>query len=85
MLFLIINVAAVSVALYVAWINGMFLRCPHCGKGGSWRFKATGPSKDRKDEDGVVQESSQVLICPKCEGRILSKWSDHGGRRFQKL
>jgi hypothetical protein len=70
--------------LYSAWMNGVFLRCPHCGKIGSWRFNTAEPPVEKKDEDGVLQESTQIRICRKCAKRVLAKWSDHEGRTFEK-
>jgi hypothetical protein len=34
---------AAALLLYTAWVNGVFRRCPHCRKIGSWRFDAVEP------------------------------------------
>jgi hypothetical protein len=70
--------------LYTAWMNGLFLRCPYCGKIGFWRYDAAEPPVEEKDEDGVVQKSPQIRICRKCAERVLDKWSDHEGHTFEK-
>ena len=43
------------------------------------------PAGEEKDEDGVVQSSRQLRICRKCGNRVIDKWSDHGGRTFEKV
>ena len=70
--------------LYTAWMNGLFLRCPHCRKIGSWRYDTLEHAIEQKDEDGIVQRSTRILVCRKCRKRVLDKWSDHEGRRFEK-
>jgi DNA-directed RNA polymerase subunit N (RpoN/RPB10) len=70
--------------LYTDWMNGVFLRCPHCGKIGSWRYDAAEPAVQEKDEDGVVCKSTQIRICRKCGKKVLEKWSDYEGRTFDK-
>ena len=82
---LIILVVVLAMTLYTAWMNGVFLRCPYCRKIGSWRYDPTEPAVEEKDEDGVVQSSRQLRICRKCSNRIIDKWSDHGGRTFEKV
>jgi hypothetical protein len=82
-LVIIATVAAVSV--YTAWLNGAFLRCPHCRKIGSWRYDAAEPAVEEKDEDGFVLSSRQIRVCRKCGKKILDKWSDHEGRIFEKV
>jgi len=77
-------VAVFALALYTAWLNGLFLRCPHCRKIGSWRFNSTEPAVVEKDEVGGVLSRSQTRICRKCGKAILDKWSDHEGRTFEK-
>jgi hypothetical protein len=72
-------------ALYTAWSNGVFLRCPYCGKIGSWRYDDTGPVDEGKDPDGIVHSSTQVRICRKCRNKVVEKWTDSGGRTFEKL
>jgi DNA-directed RNA polymerase subunit RPC12/RpoP len=81
-----LSIAAVvfALALYTAWMNGVFIRCPYCGKRGSWRFDNDAPALEEKDEDGVVTESTQLRTCRKCGKRVLDKWSDREGRTFEK-
>jgi hypothetical protein len=81
---LVIIASLSALLLYTAWLNRLFLRCPHCRKIGSWRFDAAEPEACRRDEDGVVQSSRQIRVCRKCGNRVLDIWSDHGGRRFEK-
>ena len=75
-------VAAIS--FYTAWLNGIFLRCPHCRKIGSWRYDSTEPAVVEKNEDGSVVSRSQPRICRKCGKRVMDRWSDGGGRTFEK-
>jgi hypothetical protein len=81
---LAIIAAGFLVALYTAWLNGFFRRCPHCRKIGAWRYDPAEPAVVDKDEDGIVQSSRQLRICRKCGNRIMDRWSDHGGRTFEK-
>jgi hypothetical protein len=74
-----------ALLLYTAWVNGVFLRCPHCRKIGSWRFDAAEPAVDTRDEDDVLESSRQVRVCRKCGERVLDTWSDQGGRTFEKV
>jgi hypothetical protein len=81
----VVTVAAVfAVMLYTAWLNGAFLRCPHCRKIGSWRYDPVKDAAEQKDEDGVVESSSRICVCRKCGKKVLDKWSDHEGRSFEK-
>jgi endogenous inhibitor of DNA gyrase (YacG/DUF329 family) len=82
---LVIAAVALASVLFTAWINGVFRRCPHCGKRGSWRYDSVAPALEEKDEDGVVSESTQLRTCRKCGKRVLDKWSDHEGRTFEKV
>lgn len=52
---LTIAAEAFAFALYTAWINGVFSRCPYCGKRGSWRYDNQGNALREKDEEGVVR------------------------------
>ncbi|MCZ6854697.1 MAG: hypothetical protein O7G86_12330 [Gammaproteobacteria bacterium] len=45
-------------AVYVMAINLSFLRCPHCGKVGSWRFDDRGESKDEYDDGECLTRST---------------------------
>jgi hypothetical protein len=82
----LITIATILVVLlYTAWLNRLFLRCPHCRKIGTWRFDAAEPATERKDNDGAVQSSGQIRVCRKCGKRVLDTWSDHGGRKIEKL
>jgi hypothetical protein len=82
---LTIMAVVLAMALFTAWLNRFFLRCPYCRKIGSWRYDPAEPSVDEKDEDGVVQSRRQLRICRKCGNRVIDKWSDHGGRTFEKV
>lgn len=81
----IISAGVALVALYIAWLNGAFRRCPHCGKIGAWRYDDAGPVLENKDADGSIQQSARIRTCRKCGKRVLDKWSDAGGRTFEKL
>jgi hypothetical protein len=83
---IIVAIVAVLFAfvLYTAWMNGLFLRCPYCGKIGSWRYDTAEPPVEEKDKDGVVQRSTQIRVFRKCGKRVLDNWSDHEGRTFEK-
>jgi hypothetical protein len=72
------------IVLYTAWLNGVFRRCPHCRKIGSWRYDASEPAVEEKDEEGVVWRSTQIRVCRKCAKKVLDKWSDFEGRIFEK-
>ena len=82
---LIITTCASALMLYIVWSNGLFLRCPHCRKIGSWHFDAAEPAVYNTDEDGVVQSSYQIRICRKCGKQVLHRWSDHEGRAIEKM
>lgn len=82
---LVISVCAAASALYVAWLNGVFRRCPYCRKIGSWRFDPVSPAVIEKDEDDAVQKTTQLRLCRKCGQRVLDTWSDHGGRTIEKV
>src|SRR5207245_10226825 len=81
---LIIVAVVFAAVLYTAWMNGVFLRCPHCRKIGSWRYDPAGPPVKEKDRDGVVLKRTEIRTCRKCGGRVLDRWSDHEGRSFEK-
>jgi hypothetical protein len=82
----LITIATIlAVLLYTAWLNRLFLRCPHCRKIGAWRFDVVEPATVSKDEDGVVQSSRQIRVCRKCGKRVVDTWSDHGGRTLEKM
>ncbi len=70
--------------LYTALTNGVFKRCPHCGKIGSWRYDKIGHSVDEKDADDVLVRSTQQLRCRRCKELVTEVWSDFEGRAFLK-
>ena len=85
MKFALVVMAAVSaLAVYTAWMNGAFLRCPHCRKIGSWRFDPAETAVDERDEDGVLRSSRQVRVCRKCGQKVLHTWSDRDGPAIEK-
>jgi hypothetical protein len=84
MIALLIVAAVLATLLYTAWLNQLFLRCPHCRKIGSWRFDRVEAAVVSKDEDGVVQSSREVRACRKCGTRVVDTWSDHGGRTLKQ-
>ena len=79
-----ILIALVILIVYTAAMNGVFKRCPHCAKIGSWRYDEIGPSLDEKDADDVVIRSTRQLRCRVCRGRVTETWSDLEGRAFVK-
>ena len=81
---LLIAAVVSALLLYTAWLNGVFLRCPHCRKIGSWRYDSSEPAVQDKDEDGIVQTRRRIRVCRKCGKRVLDKWSDHEGRTLEK-
>ena len=82
----LVTIATVlAVALYTAWLNRLFLRCPHCRKIGSWRFDTLEPAVVSKADDGAVQSSSQLRACRKCGKRVVDAWSDQGGRVLEAV
>lgn len=80
---LFILAGVLGTLLYTAWLNRLFLRCPHCRKIGSWRFDPVEPVRYGRDEDGVVVSSRQVRVCRKCKKTVLDAWSDYGGRTLE--
>ena len=78
-------VSVLAFLLYTAFINGVFKRCPHCGKVGSWRYDKIGSSLDEKDEADIVIKSEQHLRCRSCQKGVLEIWSDFEGRAFLKI
>lgn len=80
----IVIIAGVIVA-YIMLINGAFLRCPYCGKMGSWRFDDLGRPVDELDDDGDVIKSKQRQSCQKCGNEVIHSWSDYAGREIRKV
>lgn len=74
--------AVILFAAYTAIINSEFLRCPHCGKIGSWRFDAIEEDVDECDEEGVLVRSTTRQRCRKCGGEVVQVWSDFDGREI---
>ena len=67
---------------YTLIINREFLRCPYCGKVGSWRFDDVAPSDDEYADDCLVRSSTRQR-CRKCGGEVLHIRSDHEGREIK--
>src|SRR5688572_17088626 len=75
--------AVVGLVVWTAWLNGAFLRCPHCGRRASLRDDGSA-AVEQRDEDGFVVESTRVRVCRKCGKRVVDQWSDMGGRSLGK-
>ena len=71
-------------AVTTASENGLSCAAPHCRKIGSWRFDNLKPATVEKDEDDNIQTSTPARLCPKCQNKIVDKWSDHEGRTIEK-
>lgn len=79
---LAISIIVLTLVAYTLIINREFLRCPHCGKVGSWRFDAIAPPVDEYDDDHLIRSSTQQK-CRKCGGEVLHIWSDYEGREIR--
>ena len=75
--------AVLALVVWVAWLNGAFLRCPHCGRIASLR-KDGSVAVEQRDEDGFVMESTRMRVCRRCGKRVVDRWSDFGGRSLGK-
>jgi hypothetical protein len=73
----------IGYAIYTMVINREFLRCPHCGKIGSWRFDSIGEPVDEYDDDGVLIRSTSKQRCRGCQGEVIHFWSDLEGREIR--
>ena len=78
----IVLCGAIAIVLYVAFINGAFLRCPHCRRIGSWRFRTVGEPQEGVDDEGVVSHSVVRQRCKTCGGKVYRTWSDREGLRL---
>ena len=76
--------AILALLLYVAWLNRLLARCPHCGKIGSRRYDRPEPPVEHRDEDGFIVSHARVYVCRRCGKRCVDKWSDQNGRSFEK-
>ena len=76
---LTVGIIVLTFVAYTLIINREFLRCPHCGKFGSWRFDDVAPSDDEYDDGSLIRSSTRQR-CRKCGGEVLHVWSDHEGR-----
>jgi hypothetical protein len=72
-------------AVYTAWLNGAFRRCPHCRKIGSWRYDSAEPAVVEKDEDGGVVGCSQIRVCRKDLVADVIVLGAHGRRGLTQL
>ena len=77
-------VVIVGFVFYIALINGVFKRCPYCGKIGSWRYDKVAPPVEDKDKDGYIVKSIQTLRRRSCKKEVTEVWSDFEGRSFRK-
>lgn len=77
-------VLLVVAGLYSALVNRPFLRCPYCGKRGSWRFDASGEPIEVYDEDGHLVQTTQRQRCRQCAREVEQVWSDHTGRAIRR-
>ncbi len=69
--------------VYTMIINREFLRCPHCGKVGSWRFDNVEDPVDEVDQDGCLVRSIARQRCRQCGGEVIQVWSDFEGREIR--
>ena len=79
-----IVVGAVVYVIYTMVINRSFLRCPHCGKVGAWRFRNVDDPQEDYDDDGNLIGASARQTCTGCGGEVIQRWSDHDGREIRK-
>ena len=79
----VILVIVIGYAIYTMIINQQFLRCPHCGKLGSWRFDPINDSVDEYDDDGALTRSVTRQRCRKCDEEVVHIWSDFEGREIR--
>ncbi len=77
--------AIFALAVYGAWRNGAFLRCPHCRKIGLWNYVSGGPDVVEKDQDGNLVSWEQLRLCRSCGKKVLHRWSDNNGRTVEKV
>jgi hypothetical protein len=82
---LTIAVVIAAFAVYTAWLNDLFKRCPYCRKIGSCRFDPAAAPTETKDEDRVVVSSVQIQLCRRCGKKIEAQWSATEGRRMEKI
>ena len=73
------------VVLFNLFSNGVFLRCPYCGKIGSWRFKEIGEAESEYDDEDILVSSRSQKVCNKCGQKVADTWSDFNGRTISKL
>jgi len=80
---LLVVIFVIAYIAYTMIVNRAFLRCPHCGKIGSWRFDDIGNSDEEHDENGDLIRSSTRQKCRRCGGEVIHTWSDIEGRAIQ--
>jgi hypothetical protein len=73
----------IGYVIYTMVINREFLRCPRCGKIGSWRFDSIGEPVDEYDDDGVLIRSALKQRCRGCQAEVIHSWSDFEGRKIR--
>ena len=78
-----IAIFVVVMVVYTIAINRAFLKCPHCGKIGSWRFDDLGAANEEYDEDECLIRSTTRQACRKCNGEVVHIWSDYEGRQIR--
>lgn len=80
---LAIVLVVIAYVLYTMILNREFLRCPHCGKVGSWRFNNVEEPVEEYDEDECLVGSTVRQRCRKCGGQVFHVWSDFEGREIR--
>ena len=75
----------IVIGVYVAYLNKLFLRCPHCGMFGTWRLDNVGAPIEEFDGDENLVGLTQRRQCRKCGGEVDDVWSDFKGRELRRV